>query len=190
VAAAIAEKERQRAAVARSIMGFLALGCVRSVEEASPHARYSACSMTCNDKGRAPRQESPGSYFPRVFGSISLGFLSRRRCEIAPVFLKSVRRVVALLTIYYFVLLVQALLEREMRRRSSDRGIESLSPYPEERQRKAPTTRRLIDFFGNVQQHVLKTNAKARPAKFTTEPSELQLQLLELLNVPTDDYDA
>jgi len=110
--------------------------------------------------------------------------------DVAPVFLKSVRRVVALLTIYYFVLLVQALLEREIRKRMHESGIESLPLYPEERDCRAPTTRRIIDFFSNVQQHTLKSSAKAKAANFATELSELQQQILELLNVPTSDYDV
>lgn len=110
--------------------------------------------------------------------------------EAAPVFLKSVRRVVALLTVYYFVLVVKTLLEREIRRRMKECGIESLPLYPEERKCKAPTTRRIIDFFENIQQHTLKTSGKTQPAKFATELSQLQLQILELLHVPPSDYDA
>jgi transposase len=110
--------------------------------------------------------------------------------EVAPVFLKSVRRVVALLTVYYLVLVVKTLLEREIRRRMHECGIESLPLYPEQRKCRAPTTRRIIDLFDNIQQHTLKTGGKAKPAKFATELSELQLQILELLRVPTTDYDA
>lgn len=110
--------------------------------------------------------------------------------QVAPVFLKNVRRVVALLTIYYFVLVVKTLLEREIRRRMRECGIESLPLYPEERQCRAPTTRRIIDLFENIQQHTLKTTGKAKPARFATQLSDLQLQILELLRVPTTDYDA
>jgi transposase len=110
--------------------------------------------------------------------------------DVAPVLLKSGRRVVALLTVYYFVLVVQALLEREVRRRMHECGIDALPIYPEERECKAPTTRRIIDLFDNVQQHRLKTNNKAGPTKFATELSNLQRQILALLHVPTTDYDA
>ena len=110
--------------------------------------------------------------------------------EVAPVYLKSVHRVVALLTIYYFVLVVKTLLERELRNQMRAHEIDALPLYPEERQCRAPTTRRIIDFFDNVQQHTLKTSGQVKPAKFATELSELQLQILELLRVPTTDYDA
>ncbi len=110
--------------------------------------------------------------------------------EVAPVFLKSVRRVVALLTIYYFVLLIQSVLEREIRRRMRESGIESLPLYPEERDCKAPTTRRIIDLFENIQLHKLETRSKAQPQRFATDLSELQHEILRLLRVPASDYDA
>ncbi len=77
--------------------------------------------------------------------------------QVAPVFLKSVHRVVALLTIYYLALLIQALLEREIRRSMRDAKIDPLPLYPEDRECKAPTTRRIIDLFENIQFHDLHT---------------------------------
>lgn len=109
--------------------------------------------------------------------------------RVAPVFLKSVHRVVALLTIYYLALLIQALLERELRRAMKNRGVESLPLYPEARECKAPTTRRVVDVFENIQLHELKTTADASPVRFPTELSPLQRQILALLQVPESDYE-
>ncbi len=110
--------------------------------------------------------------------------------QIAPVFLKSVHRVVALLTVYYLALLVQALLERELRLAMSKAGLQSLQLYPEERECSAPTTRRIIDLFENVQLHELDSAGTARRTSFTTELSSLQRDLLHLLGVPVSDYGA
>lgn len=110
--------------------------------------------------------------------------------EVAPVFLKSVQRVVALLTIYYLALLVQALLEREIRLAMKNERIESLPLYPEERKCKAPTTRRIIDLFENIQRHELESSRSSSPLTFPTELSELQQEVLRLLQVPEADYDA
>ena len=110
--------------------------------------------------------------------------------EMVPVFLKSVHRVVALLTIYYLALLVQALVERELRRGMRESGIESLPLYPEERKCKAPTTRRLLDVFENIQFHELTSSGNASPATFATELSDIQHQLLRLLRVPDSDYES
>jgi len=110
--------------------------------------------------------------------------------QVAPVFLKSVHRVVALLTIYYFALLIQTLLERELRRAMREEGMESLPLYPEARECKAPTTRRIIDVFENVQLHELQSPGRATPMSFPTELSDLQRDVLRLLRTPESDYDA
>ncbi len=67
--------------------------------------------------------------------------------EVAPLFLKEVSRIQALLGVYFFVLLVQTLLERELRNAMEEEPIEDLPLYPEGRACKAPTTRRLLDFL-------------------------------------------
>lgn len=110
--------------------------------------------------------------------------------EVAPVFLKSVHRIVALLTIYYLALLVQALVEREIRLAMKKEGIESLPLYPEERECRAPTTRRIIDLFENIQRHELQSQRAASSLSFSTELSELQSEVLRLLRVPESHYDA
>ena len=108
----------------------------------------------------------------------------KTRFEIAPVFLKSPHRVIALLTIYYLALLVQALVERQLREAMKREKIESLPLYYEERKCKAPTTRRLIDLFDNIQHHELASAGKRAPMRFATEFSELQREVLRLLDVP------
>jgi transposase len=47
---------------------------------------------------------------------------------VAPVFLKEVSRIQALLCVYFFALLVESLLERELRRAMEREGVESLPP--------------------------------------------------------------
>ena len=93
-------------------------------------------------------------------------------------------------TIYYLALLVQALLEREVRLAMKNEQIESLPLYYEERKCKAPTTRRIIDLFDNIQRHELKSPRASSPLFFPTELSELQLEVIRLLSVPRSDYEA
>lgn len=108
---------------------------------------------------------------------------------IAPVFLKRPERVVALLTIYYFALVVQALIERELRRAMKAQGIESLPLYHEDRECKAPTTRRVIDVFENIQVHDLTNPGSKSIVRFTTELSDLQREILRLLGVKEERFD-
>lgn len=107
--------------------------------------------------------------------------------EVAPVYLKEVRRIQALLCVYFFVLLAEALLERELRQAMEREGIEALPMYPEGRPCRCPTARRLIDLFEPVQRHTLAIGKKA-PVIMVTELSRLQRRLLKLLGLPAKDY--
>jgi transposase len=108
---------------------------------------------------------------------------------VAPVWLKDVRRIEALLHVYFFVLLVEALLERELRRGMQRAGVASLALYPEGRPCRCPTARRAIDLFAAVQRHVLEIPEGA-PLTTVTERTPLQSQVLRLLGVPANAYGA
>jgi len=106
---------------------------------------------------------------------------------VAPVYLKEASRIQALLCVYFFALLVEALLERELRQAMQQARIESLPMYPEGRPCRHPTTRRLIDLFENVQRHTL-LSARRRPRTFVTDLSRLQRRILKLLDEPRTTY--
>lgn len=108
---------------------------------------------------------------------------------VAPVYLHNVARIVGLLAIYFFALMVQALLERELRQAMLSQGIESLPLYPEGRACVRPTTRQLIDVFEPLARHTLLTPG-TDPKSFTTQLSPVQRKLLKLLRVPTNNYAA
>ena len=109
---------------------------------------------------------------------------------VAPIFLKSVARIEALLTIYFLALVVQALLERELRRAMKKQRVHSLPLYAEERDCRAPTTRKVIDTFENVHSHKLTHGESDDPTYFVTELSPLQTDILSLLRVPPSDYSS
>jgi transposase len=108
---------------------------------------------------------------------------------VAPVYLKEVSRIQGLLCVYFLVLLVEALLERELRRAMAREGLDSLPLYPEDRPCRRPTARRVIDLFEDVYRHTLSDGAGS-PTVFVTELSELQRRLLKLLGVPATAYHA
>jgi transposase len=108
--------------------------------------------------------------------------------EVAPVFLKEVSRIQALLCVYFLVLLTESLLEREWRRALDRAAIASLPLYPEGRKCRRPTARRLIDVFDDVQRHSLRVGRRP-PVVFMTELSRLRRRLLRLLGMK-DVYDA
>jgi transposase len=106
---------------------------------------------------------------------------------IAPVFLKNEGRIEALFNVYFLGMLVQAIIERQLRKEMRRRRIPQLPLYPEERECKNPSAERILELFSHCQRHVLYR--KGRIAEiFEPELTELQLQVLELLGVPEGVY--
>lgn len=103
--------------------------------------------------------------------------------EIAPVFLKNEGRIEAFFTLYFLGLLVQALIERELRTAMKRKGIEELPIYPEERRCKRPTTEQILRLFSLPERHVLLRRGQVVKV-FPPELTELQRQVLALLGVP------
>lgn len=150
-------------------------------------------------EGLAAEVESDG-FFPLITNELSISerdlllaykgqpALERRFAqlktdfEVAPVFLQEVSRIAALLCVYFFVLLVEALLERELRRAMARSELASLPLYPEGRACRRPTARRVIDLFEEVQRHELRA-ADQPPVSFTTELTPLQRKVLRLLGM-------
>ncbi len=104
--------------------------------------------------------------------------------EVASVYLKNVGRIQSLLCMYFFTLLTEALLERELREAMKRSQVETVPLYPEGRPCRRPTARRVIDLFEEVQRHELIAENQV-PVVFTTQPSQLQIQILDLLGMPT-----
>jgi transposase len=107
--------------------------------------------------------------------------------QVAPVWLKDVGRIEALLGVYFFALLAEALLERQLRKAMEREGIEALPMYPEGRPCRRPTARRLIDLFEPIQRHRL--HQPGQPATIlVTDLSPLHRRLLRLLGLPATTY--
>ena len=107
--------------------------------------------------------------------------------EVAPVYLKAVHRIQAFLAVYFLALLIEALLERQLRQAMQGKGIEALPLYPEGRACRWPTARRVIDLFESVQRHTL-TRPQHSPEIMLTEPTRLQRKLLRLLGLSVKEY--
>ncbi len=97
--------------------------------------------------------------------------------EVAPVYLKEVTRIQSLLCVYFFALMVQTLLERELRQAIEASSYETIPLYPEHRACSAVTTRRVLDIFDTVQRHTLSGGSGERQT-FVTQLSPLQRQIV------------
>ena len=107
--------------------------------------------------------------------------------EVEPVYLKAVHRIQALLCVYFFVLLLEALMERQLRQAMQSAEIEALPMYPEGRACRWPTARRVIDLFESVQRHTLQH--RRQPVEvLVTDLNRLQRKILKLIGLSSTDY--
>lgn len=106
--------------------------------------------------------------------------------EVAPLYLKEVTRIQAMLAMYFFALMLQTLLERELRQALRDSEYDSLPLYPEHRACRAPTTRRILDIFETVQRHELTGGGESET--FVTQLTPLQAQVAKWFGIPSKKY--
>lgn len=107
---------------------------------------------------------------------------------VAPVLLKKVTRIEGLLFVYFLVLLVEALIEREVRRGMAARELKGLPIYPEGRWCEAPTTDRVFELFTGVQMHRLRDGEKEVQV-FRPELTTTHREVLSLMGVPVEAYE-
>lgn len=107
--------------------------------------------------------------------------------KVAPVLLKSVTRIEGLLFVFFLAMLIQALIEREVRMGMKKDGLESISIYPEDRDCESPTTSRLLSLFDNIEFHRLWSRSTLVQT-FQTELLAKQVEVLRLAGVPLEEY--
>lgn len=103
--------------------------------------------------------------------------------DVAPVWLKSPRRVASLLWLYFVVELVQALVEREVRRQMALQGVRSLNLYPENRKSVAPTAGLVFSVLEGHRRHRLFDEEGELLRTFYDELSEPAQQVIAMLGV-------
>ncbi|MHB8549233.1 MAG: hypothetical protein ACYDAZ_08740 [Thermoplasmataceae archaeon] len=100
---------------------------------------------------------------------------------VMPVNLKSHSRIEAFLFLYFVALLVESLIERELRNRMKAQKLESLPFYLEGRRCRAPTAERVFDVFRDVRRHrLLRSDGTVHQCLYD-ELNELQRTVLRVL---------
>jgi len=107
--------------------------------------------------------------------------------EIAPVLLKNEARIEALFTLYFLALLVQAIIERELRLAMKRENIAELPLYPEQRDCTRPTTEQILRLYSLAERHQLVKDGNVIEI-FDVQFTELQRQVLALLGVSEDAF--
>jgi len=109
---------------------------------------------------------------------------------VAPVFLRDPARIEGLLCCHFIAMLIQALIERHIRNAMAARGLPQLSLYPEDRGCTAPTAARVLEIFTGLARHHLLTPDGHLAQTFHPELTDLQRQVLDLLDIPQTTYTA
>jgi transposase len=103
--------------------------------------------------------------------------------ELAPVFLKNEARIEAFFFVYFLVLMLHALIERELRLAMEREKIDQLPLYPEGRACRRPTTEHILRLFALTQRHRLMHRGREHQT-FRPELTSIQRKTLRLLGVP------
>jgi transposase len=105
----------------------------------------------------------------------------------APLLFKKIRRVEANMFIFFIALLLQALVERELRKQLAQRRLPPLKLYPEDRDALHPTTSQLFKTFERLSTYTI-TQAGIPCETYHDELSETHRQVLSLLNIPEPEF--
>jgi transposase len=105
----------------------------------------------------------------------------------APLLFKKIERIEANMFGFFIALVVQALIEREVRKKMKEQKIEKIRVYPEQREASHPTTSKIIDRFENICSYKIMENSKVVES-YKDSLNEDQKLILSLLSIEEDEY--
>ena len=108
---------------------------------------------------------------------------------VAPMWLRDPARIEGLLCCHFIAMLISSLIERTIRHAMTDTDLTELSLYPEDRGCTAPTTARILEIFTGLARHHLRDADGQHIQTFHPELTDLQRQVLDLLDIPASVYD-
>jgi len=107
--------------------------------------------------------------------------------DAAPVLLQSPARIEALFCCQFLALLINALLERQIRTGMRAAATQKIPLYPEFCGCTAPSAERVLEIFAGTSRHDLHQNGQLLQT-FEPELTAQQTQVLDLLGIPTTSY--
>jgi transposase len=107
---------------------------------------------------------------------------------VRPVWLKNAKRVESLLWLYHLLELVQALLEREVRKQMEDAEMTSLPLYPEKRPSREPTSELVLNALQGLRRHRLLDEQGQEIYRLHDQVSEVARTVLDLLRIDCSAY--
>lgn len=112
--------------------------------------------------------------------------LLKTELEVAPVYLKKPRRAAGLVHAAFLAMMLDALIERALRKGMIRKHLKTLPILPEGRPSKTPTTARLLEMFSRVCWYEFERGDET--VTFPIELTPLQRELLKLLEVDPAAY--
>lgn len=105
----------------------------------------------------------------------------------APLLFKKLERIEATMFAFFIALMIQALIERQVRQQMADQHIPAIALYPEDRDASHPTTAKIMGIFEDVSTYKLTMSAK-QTREYRDELTEVQQIILELLGLSEQTY--
>ncbi len=105
----------------------------------------------------------------------------------APLLFKKIERVEANMFAFFIALMIQALLEREVRRKMKEQNIKALKIYPEEREARSPTTCRVLNVFDIISTYQITEKSRV-VEEYKDDLNDTQKTILEFLDITQSRY--
>ena len=141
--------------------------------------------LLCTDKSMSAKETLKAyKYQPRLEKRFTQ-FKSNHNA--APLLFKKIERIEANMFLFFISLILQALIERSIRKRIKDDRIIGLEVYPEERITPYPTTNKVLNVFESISASLVFQGAKT-VEEFKDELTETQQTILNFLGITQDQY--
>ena len=141
--------------------------------------------LLCTDKAMGAREALEAyKYQPRLekrFEQLKSVHL------VAPTLFKNTGRVEAMMFLFFMALIIQAVIEREVRNSMRAKEIEAIAVYPEHRLAYHPTTAKIFDRFHDTSVSRIMRGDEVEE-EYRDDLSAVQKEVLELLGMTEQDY--
>ena len=105
----------------------------------------------------------------------------------SPMLFKNITRIEANMFLFFIALVIQALLEREVRNKMKEFGNEELLIYPEARSSVHPTTNKILNNFEQISTYSIIENGETIE-EFRDELTETQKTILNYIDLSEEEY--
>jgi transposase len=105
----------------------------------------------------------------------------------APLLFKKLERIEATMFVFFIALIIQALIERQVRNQMADRHIPAIALYPEDRDASHPTTAKIMGIFEDVSTYTLHSSSN-EVTEYRDELSDVHKIILTLLGIKETVY--